>query len=137
MIVLLKPRVIYDSKVTIRWDIDLDRPTLFEKTILKRGGVKIFETSDISMTEYTDREISEGDASYVAEIHLNIIGEDGSKIDFSDSSEYIYDNMLLEVSDGILRFKGLEEVTDTTIATNMIFGNDVEVSDGRLQLKDV
>lgn len=137
MIVLLKPRVVYGHKVTIKWDMELERPAIFEKTILKRGGVKIFETSDISMTEYTDREISEGDVSYVAEVHLALIGEDGSKIDFSNSGEYIYDGMLLEVSDGVLKFKSLEETTDTTIASNIIFGNEVEVSDGRLQLKEV
>jgi hypothetical protein len=137
MVVLLKPRVVYDSKVTVKWEIELDRPTLFEKTILKRDGVKVFETTNIDIKEYTDREISEGEASYVLEVHLLVIGEDGNKIDFTNSADYTYDSALLEVADGVVKFKSLVASTETTLAAAMIFGSEVEVSGDRLQLKEV
>lgn len=137
MVVLMKPAVVYSNHVTVKWNMELERPALFEKTILKRGGVVIFETTDINVTEYKDTSVSEGDVSYIVEVHLTLVGDDGDKIDFIDSGEYVYDDLLIEVSDGSAKFKSFPELTYTVEAIDLLSDSDTEVVEGRLQLKEV
>lgn len=137
MVELMKPVVVYSDHVTVKWNMELERPALFEKTILKRGGVVIFETTDINVTEYKDMSVSEGDVSYIVEVHLTLVGDDGDKIDFSDSGEYVYDDLLIEISDGSAKFKSFPELTYTVAAIDMLSDSDTEVVEGRLQLKEV
>lgn len=137
MVVLQKPVVVYSDRVTIRWDMELERPALFEKTILKRGGAVILETTDINVTEYRDETITEGDVTYTVEVHLSTVGDDGDKINFTDSSEYIYDDSLVVIADGSARFTGHAGVTVTTEAVDLLSDSGTEVVDGKLQLKEV
>lgn len=136
-IILIKPTTVYNNRVTITWEVNLGRPLLFDKTVVKRDGIQFFETNNVDVTECIDDGLSGENATYIVEVHLKLAGEDGNKIDFSNESEYEYNNEEIEISDGSAKFYSLKEITQVVDSSSLLSDNNTEVVDGKLQLKEV